>query len=336
MFKIVTLGEIMLRLSTENNKRFSQSSSFQGDYGGSEANVAISLANFGINSEFVTKIPNNPLSESLLKYLKSNDVCTTNCILGGERLGTYYLEVGTSVRSSSVIYDRKYSSFSTLNFSELNINSILDNCKILHLSGITPALSNSCRDLMIFIIREAKNRGILISFDFNYRSKLWTIEEASEVLTTYLPYIDICFAGILDAKYILKISLQESSLNFVDNLNNYYNIIAKKYPNIKYFLSTERIVHSVHEKRLTGFLYTNNKVFSAQSYNFQIVDRVGGGDAFAAGALYGIATSLPAQETIDFATGASVYKHTIKGDANLAKKDEIYNLINNNISSVSR
>ena len=312
MSKIVTLGEIMLRLSTENNNRFIQSNTFRADYGGGEANVAVSLANFGIESEYVTKLPNNPLSDSIFRYLKANGVETKNIVLGGERLGTYYLEVGTSVRASSVIYDRKYSSFSTLDYSELKIEEILKDCKILHLSGITPALSENCKELTIKIMEKAKEMGVLISFDFNYRGKLWTLDEASPVLTSYLPYIDICFAGILDAKNIMKLG------NHSD-LNEYYKEITKKYPNIKYLLSTKR-----------------GELIASPRYTFQIVDRVGGGDAFAAGALFGIYNNHSPKDIVDFATAASVYKHTVRGDANLVSKDEIYNIINNGISTVSR
>ena len=329
MSKIVTLGEIMLRLSTENNNRFIQSSGFRADYGGGEANVAVSLANFGIESEYVTKLPNNPLSDSIFRYLKSNGVETKNIVLGGERLGTYYLEVGTSIRASSVIYDRKYSSFSTLNYDELQIENILKDCKILHLSGITPALSENCKELTIKIMKKAKEMNILISFDFNYRGKLWTLEEAAPVLTSYLPFIDICFAGVLDAKNIMK-------LGDHSDLNEYYKDITKKYPNIKYLLSTKRETHSVNENSLTGFIFKDGELISSPRYTFQIVDRVGGGDAFAAGALFGIYNNHSVKDIVDFATAASVYKHTVRGDANLVSKDEIYNIINNGISTVSR
>ena len=329
MSKIVALGEIMLRLSTENNNRFIQSSGFRADYGGGEANVAVSLANFGIESEYVTKLPNNPLSDSIFRYLKSNGVETKNIVLGGERLGTYYLEVGTSIRASSVIYDRKYSSFSTLNYDELQIENILKDCKILHLSGITPALSENCKELTIKIMKKAKEMNILISFDFNYRGKLWTLEEAAPVLTSYLPFIDICFAGVLDAKNIMK-------LGDHSDLNEYYKDITKKYPNIKYLLSTKRETHSVNENSLTGFIFKDGELISSPRYTFQIVDRVGGGDAFAAGALFGIYNNHSVKDIVDFATAASVYKHTVRGDANLVSKDEIYNIINNGISTVSR
>lgn len=329
MGKIVTLGEIMLRLSTENNNRFIQSSTFRADYGGGEANVAVSLANFGIPTEYVTKLPNNPLTESIFRYLKGNGVETKNIVLGGERLGTYYLEVGTSVRASSVIYDRKHSAFSTLNFHELNLDSIFDNCDILHLSGITPALSESCNVLMDLIIKKAKSLGVLISFDFNYRSKLWPIDKASKVLVSYLPYIDICFAGSLDAEHIMNLGSNKT-------LIEYYEEILSKYPNIKYLLSTKRETHSVNENSLTGFIFKDGKLFSSDKYKFQIVDRVGGGDSFAAGALCGIYNNLSPQEIVDFATAASVYKHTVRGDANLVSKQEIEHIIKNGISTVSR
>ena len=329
MSKVVTLGEIMLRLSTENNNRIIQSNGFRADYGGGEANVAVSLANFGIKSEFVTKLPENPLSESIFRYLKANGVGTENIVLGGERLGTYYLEVGTSVRASSVICDRKYSSFSTMDYEELTLNKILKDCKILHLSGITPALSESCRELTEKIIKRAKEMGVLISFDFNYRSKLWTLEEASPVLTSYLPYIDICFAGILDGKNIMKLDVQ-------GDVEDYYKEITKKYPNIKYLMCTKRETHSVDENSLIGYLYKDGKLYHSKKYTFTIVDRVGGGDAFAAGALYGIYYDLDPQNIVDFATGASVYKHTVRGDANLASVDEIETLINRGIQSVAR
>lgn len=329
MGKVVSLGEIMLRLSTENSNRFIQSSSFRADFGGGEANVAVSLANFGIPSEYVTKLPENPLSDSIFRYLRANGVESKNIVTGGERLGTYYLEVGTSVRASSVIYDRKYSSFSTIKYDELNVEAILKDASILHLSGITPALSENCRELMEKIMKKAKEMGVLISFDFNYRGKLWTLDEASQVLTSYLPYIDICFAGRLDARNIMKLEVE-------DNLEIYYKEITRKYPNIKYMLSTKRETHSVDENSLTGYIYKNGKLLSSATYRFTIIDRVGGGDAFAAGALFGIYNSLEPQEIVDFATAASVYKHTVRGDANLVSSGEIYNIMRNGISSVSR
>lgn len=329
MKKILTLGEIMLRFSTENNNKIVQSDSFRVDYGGGEANVAVSLANFGIKSEFVTKLPINSLSESILKYLKGNGVETKNIIFGGERLGTYFLEVGTSIRSSSVIYDRKNSSFSNLHYSELDIENILQDCEILHLSGITPALSKNCKILIDNLIKQAKKMNILISFDFNYRSKLWTLEEATPILTSYLPFIDICFAGILDAKYILKLGEH-------NDLKKYYEEITKKYPNIKYLASTKREIHSVNNNSLTGFIFKNGELVQSKKYRFEIVDRVGGGDAFAAGILFGIYNNLTLQENVEFATVSSAYKHTIRGDANICSKEEIYNILNQGVSSVSR
>lgn len=329
MSKIVTLGEIMLRLSTENNNRIIQSKSFKVNYGGGEANVAIALSNFGVNVEYVTKLPENSISESIIRFLKSNGVNTQNIVFGGERVGTYYLEIGNGVRPSKVIYDRKNSSFTTLIFEDLNIENILEDCKILHLSGITPALSKNCKELMEKIIKKAKEKNILISFDFNYRSKLWSLEEASNIIKNYLPYIDICFAGILDCKYILKMESK-------NGLGEYYKELIERYPNIKYVFSTQREVHSVNENTLQGYIYKNGKLISSKKYRFNIVDRVGGGDAFAAGALFGIYNKFSEEKTIEFAIASSVYKHTINGDANLATKEEIENFMENEISTVLR
>lgn len=329
MSEIVTLGEIMLRLSTENNNKIIQSKSFKIDYGGGEANVAIALSNLGVDAEYVTKLPSNSIAESIIRFLKSNGVNTKNIIFGGERVGTYYLEVGSGVRASNVIYDRKNSSFTTLEFEELNIKEILKNCKILHLSGITPALSKNSEELIGKILKVAKKNGVLISFDFNYRSKLWSLDEASKVIKSYLPYIDICFAGVLDCKYILK--MEEK-----DNLEQYYKEIVREYPNIQYIFSTEREIHSVDENSLQGNIYKNGELIKSRKYRFKIVDRVGAGDAFAAGALYGIYKNYSSKEIIEFAIASSVYKHTINGDSSLATKEDIENLINSKITTVLR
>lgn len=335
--KIVTLGEIMLRLSTVEDKRIIQSNVFRADYGGGEANVAVSLANFGLNASYVTKLPMNALGESVIKYLKSNSVDTGNIIFGGERLGTYYLEVGAGVRNSSVIYDRKYSSFSELTFEELDIDKILKDCEIIHLSGITPAVSKTCKDLTLKVLKEAKNRGVKVSFDFNYRGKMWTLEEASETIKEYLPYIDICFAGILDAKNILKIELDESKYSTKEEiLKAYYDIMSQNNPNIQYFISTSRTIHSVENNSLKGFVYTNGELSESKEYNFNIVDRVGGGDAFAAGALYGIVSKMTPLEIAEYSTAASVIKHSIRGDANLCSVNEVKSFIENGVGKISR
>lgn len=335
--KIVTLGEIMLRLSTVDNKRIIQSNLFQADYGGGEANVAISLSNFGIESSFITKLPENFLGDSVLRYLKANQVNIDHIILGGERLGTYYLEVGNGIRNSSVIYDRKYSSFSTLTYEELNIEKILKDAYILHLSGIIPALSESCKDLTLKIIKKAKEMGVLVSFDFNFRGKLWSVEEAGKTFKEYLPYIDICFAGILDGKYILKLDIDEEKYSsFSEILKAYYKKINDFYPNIKYFISTKREIHSVDDNSLEGFIYSKGCIYNSKKYRFSIVDRVGGGDAFAAGALYGIIQDMNIEDIVEFATGASVIKHTIRGDANLVSVKEVDNFIKNGAGKISR
>lgn len=335
--KVATFGEIMLRLSTMENKRFIQSGAFQADYGGGEANVAVSLANFGIETSFISKIPNNPLGDAILGYLRANKVNTKDIVLGGERLGTYYLEVGNGTRGSSVIYDRKYSSFSTVSLEEINFEEALKDVTLIHISGITPALSKNCKNLNLTLAKKAKEMGILVSFDFNYRGKLWTLEEAGETLKEYLPYIDICFAGHLDAENILKISIEKSTIKTHEELlEAYYFEILKSYPNIKYFSATKRNINSVDNNDLVGYIYTNGVLYKSKEYNFNILDRVGGGDAFSAGILYGILENMDSQNIVEFGVAASVLKHSIKGDANLVSVEEVKNLIENGAGKISR
>lgn len=329
MRKIVTLGEIMLRLSTAGNDRILQSKGFNVNYGGGEANVAISLSNFGVKTEFVTKLPKNDLAYSALRVLKENGVGCENIVLGGERMGVYFLEVGCGVRGSNVIYDRKNSAFSKLKVEELDLESILKDVEILHLSGITPALSDEARELTFDVMKKAKEMGVKISFDFNYRSKLWSVSQAKEEFEKYLPYIDICFAGILDCKYILQMGEH-------DNLAKYYERLKREYPNIKYLLSTKREVHSVSENSLKGYIYSGKELVESEKYDFTIVDRVGGGDAFVAGALYGIYKGMSEKEIVEFAIAASVYKHSVNGDANLCRVEEIESFMRNGVKSVNR
>lgn len=329
MSKIVTLGEIMLRLSTENSDKLVQTDKLKINYGGGEANVAVALGNFGVDTEYITKLPENSISKAIIKYLKANNVRTDNIVYGGERIGLYYLETGYGMRATNVIYDRKNSSFSTIKYEELNIDSIFEDCKIIHLSGITAALSSHCSELIEKIMRKAKTLGILVSFDFNYRSKLWEIEEAKQTIEKYLPYIDICFAGKLDCKNILR--LGES-----DDIVYYYQQIIQKYPNIKYILSTDRESYSNDENSLQGYLYFENILYSSDKYRFMMKDRVGGGDAFVAGALYGIYNKLSVERIIKIAMGSSLYKHTLNGDANISDIDEIYEFIDGNNNSIKR
>ncbi|PLR90025.1 2-dehydro-3-deoxygluconokinase [Bacillus sp. T33-2] len=324
MKKIVTLGEIMLRLSTPTGIRLSQTDQFSAHYGGAEANVAVSLAQFGYAVYFVTKVPDHPLGKAVEQHLKCHGVQTNYLLKGGERLGTYYLEAGAGERSAQVTYDRKNSSFSKLGVDEVKIEEILQGASLFHVTGITLALSPSLRELVLLILLKAKELGVKTSFDFNYRAKLWSQDEASEAVKPLLPYIDICFCGELDAVHILGVHPADGSLSQEERLINYYQTIKEMYPNIQYLCSTFRTVISASSNKLQGNLYVGGKLHQSNVHTIEpIVDRVGGGDAFAAGILSGILEEIPAEEMVSFAAAASALKHTIQGDCNIFSREEI-------------
>jgi 2-dehydro-3-deoxygluconokinase len=324
MKKIITLGEILLRLSTNVGERLFQSDQIHMHYGGAEANVGISLSYFGYEVHFVSKVPVNPLGIAAEKHLKSLGVHTDFLLKGGERLGTYYLESGVGARSAQVTYDRKYSSFSQLELEELDFNEIFQGASLFHVSGITPALSPNLKLLTLLALQKAKENGVLTSFDFNYRTKLWSQKEAAEAFQQFLPYVDICSCGELDAIYLLDIEKADERLDKGARLQYYYEKIQTRYPSIKYFSSTFREVISASTNSLQGNLYTNGELYQSKVHQIDhIVDRVGGGDAFAAGILFGILERMNPEEIVSFATAASALKHTVHGDCNVFTQDEI-------------
>lgn len=322
MGKIVTLGEIMLRLSTHPGERIGQNKQFQAHFGGGEANVAISLANFGHDVSFASKVPNSSIGMSVKKHLQRYGVETTHLLFGGERLGTYYMESGIGERGTSVIYDRKGSSFAEMTSLEWSIEKLFRNADIFHISGIVPALAKNWPSLTLTLIQEAKKAGCKVSFDMNYRSKLWTQKEAGDVFNQLLPYVDICSAGEKDALYLLDIAPAPTTKK--NQLNYYYQEMHHRYPNITVFYSTKRKIHSASANQLTGTLWMNHTYYESQCHEINpIVDRVGGGDAFAGGVLHGLLSNRTPQEIVNFATAASALKHTIHGDCNQFTQEEV-------------
>ncbi|MEY8446395.1 sugar kinase [Enterococcus ratti] len=322
MGKIVTLGEIMLRLSTKQGTRIDASEQFSAHYGGGEANVAISLANYGHQTVFATKVPNNALGKAVKKHLQCYGVDTQQVLLGGPRLGTYYVEAGVGKRAVSVIYDRAGSSFSQMDHLEWSLAALFKDADVFHISGITPALSKNWAHMTKQVMEVAKEAGCLISFDVNYRGKLWAQQEASKVVTQLLPLVDICSAGKMDALHLLGI--KEAPPSEKQSLIYYYQEMQKKFPNIQVFYSTNRMVRSASTNELTGTLWMNHEYKESCLHEItSIVDRVGGGDAFAGGVLHGLLTGKAPQEIIDFATAASVLKHTVYGDCNQFSEEEV-------------
>lgn len=336
MKKIVTLGEIMLRLSVNSGERLFQADQLTMHYGGAEANVAVSLSNFGHDVYYVSKIPENPLGIAVERQLKSYGVHTDYLIKGGERLGAYYLETGVGQRNSQVTYDRKYSSFSNLKQDEIDFDEVFSGVELFHVTGITPALSQNLKELTLLALKKAKEHGVLTSFDFNYRAKLWSQQEASDTIKELLPYVDICSCGELDAVYILGIEPGDY-ISKEDNLRYYYTKISEMYPNIKYLSSTFRNIISASTNTLQGNFFTQGELYQSEIFQIDhIVDRVGGGDAFAAGILHGILNSTQPEKLITFATAASALKHTVHGDCNVFSVDEVVTFANNGPGKIVR
>ncbi|MFP5105307.1 sugar kinase [Neobacillus sp. C211] len=337
MKKVVTLGEIMLRLSTQVGERLSQTNHLIMHYGGGEANVGVSLSHFGFDVYFVSKVPNSPLGLGVKRHLHSHGVHTDYLVTGGERLGTYYLETGIGERNAKVTYDRKYSSFSNLLVEELDFDEIFKDAVLFHLSGITPALSAGLQEVALIALQKANEYGVMTSFDCNYRASLWNHQEAAAVLQTLLPYVDICFCGELDAIYLLGIEQAADTLTREAKLVFYYEKIKELYPNIQYLSSTFRDVHSASSNVLQGTLFVDGNLYVSKKHTIHpIVDRVGGGDAFAAGILYGLLETLSPQTSVSFATAASALKHTVHGDCNTFTIEEILQFAENGSGKISR
>ncbi|GIN63390.1 2-dehydro-3-deoxygluconokinase [Robertmurraya siralis] len=324
MNKIVTFGEILLRLSTNIGERLFQTDHINTHFGGAEANVAVSLSKFGHDVYFVSKVPKNPLGSAVERHMRLHGVHTDFLLKGGDRLGTYFVESGVGPRSAQVTYDRKYSSFSQLTLEEVDFERIFSGTSLYHVTGITPALAPSMKEIVLYSLKKAKEFGITTSFDFNYRGKLWSQQEAAETFKTFLPYIDICSCGELDALYLLGIEQADDSLEKNEKLAYYYEKIQLMYPNIRWMSSTFRDVISASSNTLQGNIYVDGILYQSKVYPIDhIVDRVGGGDAFTAGILHGIIRKKSPDEIVTFATAASVLKHTIHGDCNVFTEEEI-------------
>lgn len=325
----------MLRLTPENSKMIIQADKFEATYAGGEANVICSLSMFGNKTKMLTKLPNNPLGEKVIRDLNAFSVDTSEIIKGDGRLGIYFLEKGAGLRNSEVVYDRKYSAISLAKKEEFNLDNILKDVSLLHVSGITPALSDEMRDFTLTLVKEAKKRGITVSYDSNYRAKLWTLKEAESFMKDILPYVDIAFLGILDFKNILQYDVEKHT-EFEENLKYLYGKLFKNYPNLKYATSTRRWVNTVSNNSLKGFLYDGESLKVSKKYTFDIIDRVGGGDSFTAGILHGIISKMTSEDIINFAICASVLKHSINGDINTVSLNHVLTLMNSGIENIKR
>ncbi|MGL5023631.1 MAG: PfkB family carbohydrate kinase [Cetobacterium sp.] len=334
MYSILGFGEIMLRFTPVEKDILENSSLCTTSYGGAEFNVVSSLSLFKNNTKFVTRIADNSIGYGALKKLKSFGIDTEFTETKEGRMGTYFLEEGHGARKSKVIYDRAGSVFSKLESNELNYDEILKNIDMIHVTGVTPALSKELRVTTLRLLKEAKKRNILVSYDSNYRSKLWSYEECGSFLKEVLNYVDIAFLGVLDCINLLNMKIEGK--NYEETLLNGYLKLQTKYKNIMYMASTKREVLSSTNNNLEGYIFNNENLEKSKKYNFDILDRVGGGDAFVAGVLHQILRGKNLREIIEFGICASVIKHSYKGDINLATEEDVYNLIENGFESISR
>ncbi len=335
--KIVTMGEILLRLTTPGYTKIVQARSFDAIYGGSEANVAVFLANMGMDSHFLTKLPDNDIGQSAVNFLRNYGVNTDNIIRGGERVGIYFLEKGTSVRPSKVVYDRKNSSICDINVEEVDFDVVFKDADWFHLSGITPALGDKCIRLVEKAAEYAKKKEIPISVDLNYRNKLWDYAEFEKVMVKIIKDVDVCF-GWIDEKNDKAHKIADFAKQGVD-LEGFKHIFSsmKKRFNVKYVVTTLRENYSATHNAMSALIYNGEELYQSKKYDFTIQDRVGAGDAFAAGLVYKLVNESGYKDALEFATAACVLKHTIEGDFNLCTESEIMAITSGNTSgSVQR
>lgn len=329
MAKVVTMGEIMLRLSTPGNQKYIQATQFDINYGGGEANVAVSLANYGHEAEFVTKVPQNPIGECAVAALRKYGVETKNIARGGDRLGIYFLETGAAMRASNVTYDRANSSIATATADDFDFDKIFDGADWFHFTGITPAISDMAAEVTEAACKAAKAHGVTVSCDLNFRKKLWSSEKAQKVMSNLMQYVDVCIGNEEDADKVLgfkpaNTDVTSGELNLAGYEDIFKQMVAKF--GFKYVISSLRVSHSASDNGWSACIYSaeTDEFYHSREYRISpIVDRVGGGDSFAGGTICGFVDGKNFKEALEFGVAASALKHTIPGDFNLVTRDDV-------------
>ena len=333
MSKIVTLGEIMLRLSPEGNDRFIQSDSFRIIPGGGEANVAVSLANYGHEAFFFFFLPKQESGQIAINALRRYGVDTSFVARGGDRVGLYYAETGASMRPSKVIYDRAHSSIAEADPSDFDFDAIMEGAQWFHWSGITPAISDKAAELTRLACEAAKRHGVTVSVDLNFRKKLWTSEKAISVMRPLMKYVDVCIGNEEDAQLCLGFKPDADVEGGKTDAEGYYGIFQgmMKEFGFKYVVSTLRESFSATHNGWKALIYDGKEFYQSKHYDIMpIIDRVGGGDSFSGGLIHGLLTKETQGEALEFAVAASALKHTIPGDFNLVSADEVESLAGGN------
>ena len=332
MAKIVTMGEIMLRLSTPNNEKFIQADEFDINYGGGEANVAVSLANYGHDAEFVSALPQNPIGDAAIATLRKYNVGTKHISRSGERVGIYFLETGSAMRASNVVYDRANSSISTAKADEFDFDAIFKDADWFHFTGITPAVSDSAAKLTEAALKAAKKAGVTVSVDLNFRKKLWSSEKAKRIMTNLMQYVDVCIGNEEDAEKVLGFKPGNTDVTAGElELNGYVDIFNQMCDQFKfkYVISSLRESFSASNNDWSACIMdgATREFYHSKKYHITpIVDRVGGGDSFAAGLICGLCDKKDFKSALEFAVAASALKHTIPGDFNLVTREDVESL----------
>jgi 2-dehydro-3-deoxygluconokinase len=318
-----------MRLSTPYFERFVQSQNFDVTYGGGEANVAVSLSNFGMQSYFVSKLPKHEIGQSAINHLRRFGVNTDYIARGGERIGIYFLETGASQRASKVIYDRSNSSISQISKADVDWDKVFDNATWFHFTGITPALGKNSQESLSAACKIAKLKGVKISCDLNFRAKLWSEKDAQAVMIPLMEYVDVCIANEEDAEKSLGMKPQNTDIHKAElNESGYFDLalsLKEKFSFVAVAI-TLRESFSASRNGWSALLVDNkdcNTPYRSKRYDIQIVDRVGGGDAFASGLIYGLLTKSNSKEALEFAVAASCLKQTIPGDFNHVSVEEV-------------
>ncbi len=327
--KVITFGEIMLRLAPEGYYRFVQAESYGATYGGGEANVAVSLANYGLDAYFVSKLPAHEIGQAGVNALRRYGVNTSYIARGGDRVGIYYLEKGASQRPSKVIYDRAGSSIATASPEDFNWEEIFAGADWFHFTGITPALNDGVAAICLEACKAAKKAGVTVSCDLNYRKKLWTKAKAGEVMAQLCQYVDVCIANEEDAADVFGIKASNTDVTTGTVNHEGYKDVAKQLAErfgFKKVAITLRESLSANDNLWSAMLYDGKDYYFSKKYKMHIVDRVGGGDSFGGGLIYSLLNDFDSQSTIEFAVAASCLKHSIEGDFNMVSVDEVTKL----------
>ena len=333
MAKIVTMGEIMLRLSTPNNEKFIQADEFDINYGGGEANVAVSLANYGHEADFVSALPKNPIGDAAIATLRKYNVGTKHISRSGERVGIYFLETGSAMRASNVVYDRAHSSISTAKVEEFDFDEIFKDADWFHFTGITPAVSDSAAELTEAALKAAKKAGVTVSVDLNFRKKLWSSEKAKKIMTNLMQYVDVCIGNEEDAEKVLGFKPGNTDVTAGElELSGYVDIFNQMCDQFKfkYVISSLRESFSASNNDWSACIMdgATREFYHSKKYHVTpIVDRVGGGDSFAAGVICGLCDKKDFKSALEFAVAASALKHTIPGDFNLVTREDVESLV---------